>query len=104
MHTSNEFKFTFIVFYYTIFCKLTSQLLNTIFSQKKKKLLNTKKKKKKKIIKFSYYAIDSVTIAMKLVILKYRIASLSVENQTTDMSLFHCFIHKRMLRVFTNYD
>ena len=90
MHTSNEFKFTFIVFYYTIFCKLTSQLLNT--------------KKKKKIIKFSYYAIDSVTIAMKLVILKYRIASLSVENQTTDMSLFHCFIHKRMLRVFTNYD
>ena len=103
MHTSNEFKFTFIVFYYTIFCKLTSQLLNTIFSQKKKKTFKHKKKKKK-IIKFSYYAIDSVTIAMKLAILKYRIASLSVENQTTDMSLFHCFIHKRMLRVFTNYD
>ena len=103
MHTSNEFKFTFIVFYYTIFCKLTSQLLNTIFSQKKKKTFKHKKKKKK-IIKFSYYAIDSVTIAMKLVILKYRIASLSVENQTTDMSLFYCFIHKRMLRVFTNYD
>ena len=103
MHTSNEFKFTFIVFYYTIFCKLTSQLLNTIFSQKKKKTFKHKKKKKK-IIKFSYYAIDSVTIAMKLSILKYRIASLLVENQTTDMSLFHCFIHKRMLRVFTNYD